>query len=284
MAGKNHGEPVKLIALDMDGTLLNNASVVSKGNQEALRYAFAHGAEVVISTGRPISAISVETFRSMNIRYAITTNGAAVFDLFENRCIEEYGLPKDVAMEILERARGLKLHLTAHIDNVGYCPIETRDYVPDLLIPESMKQIYMETRKFIPDFWEFVKNNPAPVQKITLNFLRENGVLLHREEMESYLMGRDDVSCVCGGSLNLETTNLGVDKGNALVKLGEKLGIDVAQIMAMGDSGNDMSMLKAAGIAVSMGNGAEEVKAVADYVSVSNEEDGVAKAIYHYLK
>lgn len=284
MACLNHGEAVKLIALDLDGTLLNADSGVSEGNRRALQYARQRGIHVVASTGRPLSALPLALFREIGIKYAVATNGASVYNLDEERCLFEKVFPVETAVEILSKVEGLPVHVTAHVGGRGYCPKETRQYIPELLISDSMKEIYLNTREFIPGLVEWIRDEQKAVQKITMNFLEKDGVLLHREEMEAYLKGRGDVSAVCGGWFNLETTVKGVDKGISLLELAHKLGIGPGEIMAVGDSENDLSMLKVAGIAVAMGNGTESVKGIADYVTLTNVEDGVAAAIYHYVR
>ena len=127
--------------------------------------------------------------------------------------------------------------------------------------------------------------NNAPLQKMTVNFQTdENGVLIDREDVRLFLTSNPDITVVCGGYNNLEFTRKGVDKGQGLIHLANYLGIPIEETMAIGDTENDLEILKTAGISVAMGNSIEDIKKLADYVTLTNEEDGVAHAIEHFLE
>ena len=120
---------------------------------------------------------------------------------------------------------------------------------------------------------------------MTVNFQTdENGVLIDREDVRLFLASNPDITVVCGGYNNLEFTRKGVDKGQGLIHLANYLGIPIEETMAIGDTENDLEILKTAGISVAMGNSIEDIKKLADYVTLTNEEDGVAHAIEHFLK
>ena len=122
------------------------------------------------------------------------------------------------------------------------------------------------------------------VEKITVNFKEEKGVLLWEKEIRERLSEEfPGYAVVKGIPTNLEITVGGATKGNAILHLGELLGIKREEIMVCGDSQNDMEMIKAAGLGVAMGNAAPEVKEAADYITLTNEEDGVAAAIEKFV-
>ena len=131
---------------------------------------------------------------------------------------------------------------------------------------------------------KFIQDNQLKVQKMTLNFFpEENGIYKDRDEVKQFLQKNSRVSCVSGGYNNLEFTRADVNKGAALYTLSDILGIKPSQTMAIGDTGNDLAILTAAGIGVAMGNATEEVRKNADYVTADNTKDGVALAIEHFL-
>jgi hydroxymethylpyrimidine pyrophosphatase-like HAD family hydrolase len=118
---------------------------------------------------------------------------------------------------------------------------------------------------------------------MTLNFYPdEQGVYTDREKVRRFLLDYPSVDFVSGGYNNLEITRAGTNKGIGLHRLAEILGVDPAGTMAIGDSENDLAILKAAGIGVAMGNATDALKAQADYITASNEEDGVACAIERF--
>ena len=122
------------------------------------------------------------------------------------------------------------------------------------------------------------------VEKITVNFKEKDGILLWEKEIRERLSKEfPDCAVVKGVPTNLEITDEQATKGNAILKLGELLGISREEIMVCGDSQNDMEMIKAAGLGVAMGNAMPEVKKAADYITLSNEEDGVAAAIEKFV-
>ena len=115
---------------------------------------------------------------------------------------------------------------------------------------------------------------------MTLNFYPQpDGTPSYREEVRQFLIANPKIECVCGGYNNLEFTKAGVTKGKALKHLAELLSVSIEQTMAIGDTENDISILNTANIGVAMGNATPEVKALSDYVTTSNEEDGVANAL-----
>jgi len=122
------------------------------------------------------------------------------------------------------------------------------------------------------------------VEKATLNFaLLEDGTLLNRDKTAEILDRYPQIEYLSGGFHNWEFTKKGVNKGSGLKFLAERIGVAVEETMACGDSQNDYSMLKAAKVAVAMGNAKEEIKAIADFITLSNEESGVGHAIEKFV-
>ena len=142
----------------------------------------------------------------------------------------------------------------------------------------------IETRTTVEDLKRYVSDCGKKIQKINLNFYpQSDGTYLHRDETLQYLKANKDITVVGGGFNNFEISKAGVSKREGLSFLANYLGTDLAHTMAMGDSENDLSMINAAGIGVAMENATEDVKAVANFITASNEEDGVAKAVKHFI-
>ncbi len=275
---------IKLVALDLDGTLFNNESIITQENKAAIRQITDQGIYVVISTGRPFSGLPFEQIKDTGIRYAITTNGSSVYEIPTKTCIFEAGMEPAFILPIVDFLQTKDIHIDAFIDGIGYSPIRCLEIAKKLPLPESIKQYVLNTRERVEDFHEFLSTQKHPIQKMTLNFYRdENDVLVDREAAKTYLNANPNILCVCGGYNNLEFTKAGITKGIGLSKLAEHLNIPLSDTMAIGDTENDMAILEAAGLGIAMGNATPEVKALADDITLSNEENGVAAAIYKYI-
>ncbi len=271
---------IRLIAIDLDGTMLNQEKRVTEYTKEVLAQAGQNGILIVPSTGRHYYGIPKEVLELEGVRYFLTTNGAAVYDRQEGRYFYEDVMPCEFALRILKELMQYDILVDAFIGGYAYRTEADMAYIKELQVPEVLKEFIWKSRKGVPSLYRFIEENHLDVHKFTLNFKpnghggrvdRENVLLLAEREKE--------ITCVCGGFENLELTNRTATKGNALLKLGELFGIPREQIMAIGDSGNDYAMLKAAGIGVAMENAEKEVLEAADFITKSNEEDGVAYAV-----
>lgn len=275
---------IKLVALDLDGTLFNNSSQISSGNLEAIRKATAQGITVVISTGRPFQGLPFDQIAGSGIRYAITTNGSAVYEIEGKKCLFEDSMPPAITLPIIRKLLTMDIHMDAFIQGNAYTPEKCIAAGLKITAPEVLKKYILETRTRVPDLVEFVETNGYNIQKMTLNFYPDaEGVLVDRAATHEFLLSHEEIECVSGGYNNLEFTKRGVDKGIGLAALARYLQIPMESTMAVGDTGNDVQILKAAGFGVAMGNATEDVLAVADAVTRTNVEDGVAAAFYKYV-
>ena len=275
---------IKLAALDLDGTLFNNNSQISEGNLSAIRRITEAGVHAVISTGRPFAGIPFAQLKNTGIDYAITTNGAAIYRISTGECLCEEPLDDETVFPILDFLLSKDIHMDAFIGGKGYSPRQCLTAGKRLNVPDELKKYIVETRIRVDDLPGFIREKQLRVQKMTLNFYQDaDGNYVDREEVRQFLEGNPAISCVCGGFHNLEFTRADVNKGRGLHTLSRILGIDPADTMAIGDTENDIAVLKAAGIAVAMGNATDAVKAQADYITDTNERDGVARALMHFL-
>ncbi len=276
----------KLLAMDLDGTLFNEASAVSEKNKEAITAAQQAGVVITISTGRPYIGLPLSYMEEARIRYAITTNGAAVYQYDGNgqrTCLFSQCMSLEKITEILPFLLERRVHFDVFIDGDGYSDKKCRQYIDELPMPLSLRNYIRESRNVVDDIASYVAKAPDPVQKITMNFPKDEQEGARREVWERF-SNDPYFRIVSGGFSNLELTRHDVSKAMALEKLAEHLGFTLADTMAIGDSGNDLDMIRAAGIGVAMGNSEEETKAAADLVTLSNREDGVAATIWGFLK
>ena len=276
---------IRLIALDMDGTLFNTQSQITKENQQAIRAASDRGITVVISTGRPYIGLPKEQLFSLGVEYAITTNGAALYRLMDDALLySDYMSPQQVC-PMIEELQKKDIHMDAFIDGGCYCVASCRDKIDLLSMPLSIREYIKNTRVFVPDLAAYIRERQLFVQKMTLNFYRQpDGSFLLRDDVIQFLSAHSTVSFVCGGYHNIEFTKYGVTKGTGLENLCKQLQIPLSETMACGDTENDIPILNTAAVAVAMGNATPEVKQIADFVTLTNDESGVAPAINHFLR
>lgn len=274
---------IKLIALDLDGTLFDNSGQISPANKIEIENAVKKGLAVVISTGRPFSGLPFEQIKDTGIKYAITTNGSALYEIETGKCLFEAALDDAVVIPIINYIMTKDIHADAFCGGKGYTSEKTLSARSKLDVPESLLKYIINTREVVPDLAAYIKDKNLHVQKMTLNFHKDaDGRLVDREDVKAFLMANPDINVVCGGYNNLEFTAAGVDKGMGLKKLAELLSIPMESTMAIGDTENDLSIIQAAAVGVAMGNATEEVKKAAAYITDSNTEDGVAHAIAHF--
>ncbi len=269
---------IKLIAIDMDGTLLNDEKELTPYTREALLKAIEQGVHVVACTGRPISAIPKELTKIEGVRYAISANGARIVDLMENKTVFEKVLPPDVVCQLLDIAQKYHTYYEVFFDGIGYTQEDLIEKLPQFLNDEMIHYI-MTTRVRVDNIREELhrRNQGSDKLHIVVETTEE------KEELVGALKNLGDYEMHGAFHNNIEITEVGIHKGLGLQKLGEYLGIELDEIMALGDGMNDETMIQMAGLGVVMKNGVEELKESADYITDSNNEDGVAKAIHKFV-
>lgn len=275
---------IKLVALDLDGTLFDNSSRISERNLAAIRSITNKGIHVVISTGRPFEGIPFDQIKGTGINYAITANGSGIYEISTGKCLYENAMDEELVTPILNFLLTRDIHMDAFIGGKGYTPVQCVETAQKLTVPSSIKNYIITTRTRLDNILQFIHENQLKVQKMTLNFYpAADGTLIDREIVRKFLVSNPSITTVCGGYNNLEFTRADASKGVGLRKLAEILGVDPDATMAIGDTENDLAIIEAAGIGVAMGNATDAVKARADYVTTTNTKDGVAAAIEHFI-
>ena len=274
----------KLLALDMDGTLLDTHGHIAQSSRDAIRAAQAAGVEVVLATGRDYNGILWEELAGVTIDYVVTNNGSAVYRVRDRKCLYEHCLDNVQMVPVFRYLLEKGVYIDVFIDGRDYAPPETMSLAEKLDLPDYVLRVLLANRTPLPYLVEQLEADALHLQKTTLNFWKEpDGTYHNRSEVLAYLKQVPGIVLVDGGFANLEFTAEGVSKATGLQFLTKYLGLTLAQTMAIGDSENDAEMLRAAGLGVAMGNAYPQVKALADAVTDDNESDGVARAIQAYL-
>ena len=239
---------IKLIALDMDGTLLNQYDEVSEENRKAILEAENKGVHVVLSTGRAYATCS-EYAKSLKLSsYLITVNGSEIYNE-QGKLIEQNIVDTELIQWMWDLSQSHKTHFWA-----VSCDHVYRGEMPEDITGSKWLKFGFDSED-------------DQVREEILRQLKENGKL----EISN------------SSPTNIEVNAIGVNKAKAIEVVCEKLGITMDEVMAVGDSLNDIAMIKSAGFGVAMGNAQEVVKETADWVTATNIEHGVAKAIHKWV-
>lgn len=258
----------KLIAIDLDGTLLDPYLKISERNLRVLKMAVKNNVIVTLSTGRMFAAALPFAERLELDVPLITCNGAAIICARSKKVYYERALSADTVLSVIGMARELKLQLSLYtVDNI---------YVEDI---KDNSKIHREI------------DNAVVKQANLEEIARESNIIkilfssgdLYRHAEEVYR--RFEENCTFYFSLPwfVEIVAQGVDKGDALKKLASQYGVSSAEIIAIGDNFNDLPMIQYAGLGVAMGNAPDDLKNLADYVTCCHDDDGVAQVVEKFI-
>ncbi|MCR4819346.1 MAG: Cof-type HAD-IIB family hydrolase [Fretibacterium sp.] len=272
---------IRIIAFDLDGTLLNSSKELSQADAESLARAAAAGVSLVPATGRAFVALP-EVVRSMPfVRYVITANGAQVLDLREGISVVRAEIPLPQAIDILSYFDTLPVIYDCFMDGKAWMTRAFFEKIEDFAPDAHMLKMLRELRQPVDELKAFLQEQGRGMQKTQL-FTWDDGL---RAELLRDLAGRFPGTVVSSSAVNnVEINNEHANKGEALRRLADYLGVDMARTLAFGDGLNDVSMIRAAGVGVAMANASQEVRDAADFVTLSCDESGVSAGIKKYLK
>lgn len=280
---------MKLIAIDLDGTLLNTDLSISKRNAEAILQAQKAGHIVTICTGRSMhDTQKFLTNAGLDIPF-IAGNGAVVF---YEKVLHNEVIPENVLIEVIDLFRRKETYYEIFtedgilFDEIGMAYFEQenkelhkQDHREQELMQHEIEKMKKENYFLVvPDCKKIDLTSFKPYKIYSLTFSDKK-----MKKMKEILKLKNDLSFTSGSSLTLEVGNKNVSKGNALKILADHLQIAPENLVAIGDNLNDLSMFRIAGTSIAMGNALEEVKACADHVTKNFDEDGVAYALEKFI-
>ena len=270
---------IRLIALDLDGTLLTTGKTISPADRAAVEAAIEWGVLVVPVTGRPAQGVPKEVLDLPGVRYVVSSNGATIRDIVTGETLLETHLEAETALAVLAASGHVTMIREAFRAGVGY--LSQADY--DILCARyegAMLAYVLDTRQVVPGTLEdFLREDPRPIEE--LFFLTDSEET--KLDLQNTLSALPGIGFADPFPRDLEVMAGGIDKGEGLRFLLDRLGLDPSEAMAIGDGGSDLPMLRAAGIGVAMENSVDAVKAGADWVTASNDGNGVALAIEKYI-
>ncbi len=284
---------IKLLAVDMDGTCLDRKSRITDGTIRTLRDAAAAGITVVPATGRSMACIphrlaagtirkNIASYGKMSedaqnnqglFRYVITSNGAQVTDIVEKRELFREMIPKEAALALLKQCRKIRLGVTSHMNNEYLLQGRILVLLGHLVYGRDAGAV-----RWVRDMSETVRTSGYEVEELQFYFMSPSA----RNEIRSVLAGFPELSAAYT-RLYVEVFAAGASKGNALQALADHLGIRKEETACIGDGENDLSMFRAAGLKIAMGNAVPELKKAADIITGTNDRDGAAEAVRRYI-
>jgi len=266
----------KWVVFDLDGTLLDSRKEITDKDREAIDRLKAIGIEVIIATGRHSSNSSKYIYDLGITAPIIACNGALIRDVRKDLTLRALEMDSDVALNVIEYCKQTQLDFLVYTSNA-------------IFYSDNSERINV-----IKAYNESVKDEKlrAPIYRInTLDVSRQNiiKVLVRSNEYNVYANLREYVNkdgrltIVKSDNDLIDIMTEGVSKGDGLKFLAQYLEMDLKRTVVIGDNHNDISMFEVAGLSIAMGNADDELKRIADYITLSNDESGVSHAIYKYI-
>ena len=259
---------IKAVAFDMDGTLLTDAKEVSLRTRRSFEALEDKGISLILSTGRSFEALEPYK-KDLNLNHPIICyNGAQIIGK-SGKIIKNHPVPNNFSKYLIDFARKNRVHIQIYKDGKLYFEKRT----PEAEFYENHVSLKGEVVNF---------NNFDSLEITKLMYLGDHQYLSGLEAQLKEQFG-SEMSIMFSNPMFLEFMDGSVSKGHALYEVAEHLGINISNIMAFGDGDNDRSMIEAAGIGVAMENATPGVKAVANEVTLSNNDDGVAEFLEEFF-
>ena len=275
---------VKLIAFDLDGTLLDDDKHLPPENLAALQAAHAQGIFLVPATGRILKALPEELLAPGLFRYFIFANGALVYDLQEQQALYRARIEPELAVRLCTYMDTLPVLYDCYRGDCGYMTQWMYDRAPEFFETEPhILKLIKSLRRPVPELKQKILEDRLPLEKLQMFFRPEH---MDERARQLELVPQLFPELIASSSLrnNIEINSVRAGKGNALRALCEKLDLDTSESVAFGDGLNDADMLRAAGRGCAMQNAVPAVKEAADVIVETNNEAGVGKEIFRLLR
>lgn len=287
---------LKLLAIDLDGTLLNSYGDISNENKEAIKYALNKGVEVVLASGRdPLTMQKIS--RELGIEnYLIAGNGASVYDIKAQKNIYENFIDTNKALKIIKMCKENSIFFNLYTDK-GIITESLNFNVKVFNSENNHKASEKQTNiEIVKDIYEYAQNNPLNILKIII--CDDSKIIFNNISQKLKQIKGIEVLDVAHMSRKIirvgteeveieyyytEVSSKDVDKWNAIEYLINTLQIKKEEVMAIGDNINDKKMVQNSAVGVAMGKSALAIKNIGDFITEDNNSNGVEKAIYQYI-
>ncbi|MDK2801197.1 MAG: hypothetical protein PWP27_1865 [Clostridiales bacterium] len=270
---------IKLIAIDLDGTLLNSNKEISQKNISTIGKVMDKGIKIVICSGRIFMGARIYSKMIRVKEPIIACNGAIVRDMITGASIHEELMDVEDCKRVVDTLHNSNIYFHAY---VGDSMVSERLEFSTLRYKQINERFDEEDRvniHIVDNVWDYIEEMGNPVTK----FVVMSEDIDHLMAIRTKLKKIPSIELTSSDKNNFEIMRRGVSKGKALKILARHFGYTMNQIMAIGDNENDISMLEIAGFPVAMKNGWDEAKQLAKFVTKSNDDDGVAYALEYLL-
>ena len=282
----------KLVAIDLDGTMLNQYGIVTQKTKNSIKKAQENGIEIMIASGRPIDSVKTISKEIGSENYFISGNGSIVYDIKKDEIIYENVLKKQKALEIIKICEENSIFYNVYTEK----EIIAKNLQYNVLYYHKENLTKVEEDKthinIVENIYDYIEKTEAKVLKIMICDKHQtifNAIMRKLKEVDdievlevshmSRKIIRQGTEEIPIEYFYTEISAKNVDKWTALEFLKEKLQISSDEIVAIGDNVNDKKMIEKSGYGIAMGQSAPQIKEIADYVTDSNVDDGVANAL-----
>ncbi len=263
----------RLVAFDLDGTILHDDKTIAARSLRALTAAHERGALIVPATGRIYRGVPAALRLQPFSRYFITINGAKVYDAETDETLCRAEIPNELTLRLMEHMDALDVIYDCYKDDWGYTGRAMFERAGDYISDKGILELFYRTRTPVEDLKDYLRADGGSVQKAQMHF---RDMRARKRELESLPALFPELAVSTSVPSNIEINIAAANKGDALAALCAALEIPLEETLAFGDGTNDLSMIRAAGLGVAMGNADFAVKAAADLVCDDNEHDGLA--------
>ena len=270
---------IKMIALDLDGTTLNSAGKITDRTRETLEAAGRQGVHVVVSTGRAYTSLPDDVKSIEAVEYAITSNGAHINRIHTGESVYDDYLSEKAVTRVAELARELDTQIEVFVDCQAYIDEDYYNYIKENGCAYRNAEYVLWSRKPVHNVIGLLLDNKDRIENV--NFCFRSVDML--EDARPAVEGIPEATITSSFANNLEVGGPNTSKKTALMELMNRLGVTRDELMCCGDAPNDIEMIEFAGLGVAVGNAWGGTRDHADYVTLSNDEDGVAAAIDKFV-
>ena len=267
----------KLLALDMDGTLLNSEKKISSRTKAALENLSARGIFIAASTGRNLAELSEYRDDLKSMSCGILISGGMIYDFTHDAPIKIHAVDEPTILKLIDF--GLETRAMIHLHTIKKSVARQEDIQNMAAFDMGVYQnMFDKICERCADPKEYVRSHPGSVIKVNLYHRDKISRDKNFERIKNL-----NLSISFAEAFNLEMSPANITKASGLKELCDFLKIDLSETVAIGDADNDREILQTAGFSVAMGNSSDDIKSLADFVTLDNDSDGVAAAIEKFF-
>ena len=270
---------IRMVALDLDGTALNSAGKLTERTIDSFARSAAKGVHIVVSTGRSYNSLPEQVKAIPFIEYAITSNGAHINLMDTGESVYDSFVSQDAVREIARLYEALDCEIEVFIDGQAYMDQSYYDYIKEFGLAYRNVEYVLWSRKPVKGIAKLLLDNADRIENVNFCFRSVEDL----EALRSLIEAIPDATVTSSFKNNLEIGGPVTSKKTALKELLKMTGTDCSELMCCGDAPNDIAMIEFAGLGVAVGNAWGGTADHADYITGTNDEDGVAQAIEKFV-